>query len=282
MFGYVMANRDALSPEELSRLKSFYCGLCRTLGRRYGYAGQLALSYDMTFLALLLTALYDPQTQSGQERCLLHPAKAHHYIENSYIDYAADMTVVLTYHKALDDWNDDKSLSARARAKAFKSRYERLRALYPRQICAIERSLSELSALEKANCQEIDPPTNAFGEMLGELFVFKKDHWSDTLRTLGSAVGRFIYLMDAYDDLPKDKEKGRFNPLISIAGEQDFEAKCRMYMTYLLGEGTVAFEQLPLVEDVSILRNILYSGIWTRYESNLRARSCEKGKESDT
>lgn len=278
MFGYVMINREALSEAERKRFNAYYCGLCRALGNRYGTTGRLALSFDMTFLAVLLSSLYEPETHAGRSRCIVHPNKRHDYLENPFIDYAADMTIALAYHKALDDWQDDRKLSGKSQARLLHARYRRIEALYPRQLEKISQSMEELARLEKSGCQAIDPPANAFGGMLGEIFVYKKDLWSDTLRQTGSALGRFIYLMDAYDDLEADRKKGRYNPLIALSGQGDFEQRTHAYLTLLLGEGAVAFEQLPLVEDLSILRNILYSGVWTKYQMIQRKRHT---KEAD-
>lgn len=276
MFGYVMINREALSEAERGRFSAYYCGLCRALGNRYGTTGRLALSFDMTFLAILLSSLYEPETHSGRSRCIVHPNKRHDFLENPFIDYAADMTIALAYHKALDDWQDEKKLSGKSQARLLHARYRRIEDLYPRQLLKIAQSMKRLDALEQSHCQAIDPPANAFGDMLGEIFVYKKDMWSDTLRQTGSALGRFIYLMDAYDDLDADRKKGRYNPLVALSGQPDFEQRTHSYLTLLLGEGTVAFEQLPLVEDLSILRNILYSGVWTKYQTIQRKR---QGKE---
>lgn len=278
MFGYVMVNWETLSQEERKRFRAYYCGLCRALGNRYGATGRLALSFDMTFLAALLSSLYEPETRQGRGRCMVHPNKPHDYLENPFVDYAADMTIALAYHKALDDWRDDKRLAGKSQARLLQTRYRRIQSLYPRQLEAIRQAMEQLGALEKENCQAIDPPANASGAMLGEIFVYKKDMWSDTLRQTGSALGRFIYLMDAYDDLEADIKKGRYNPLTAMSQRPGFEERIRDYLTLLLGEGAVAFEQLPLVEDLSILRNILYSGVWTKYQAIQRKRAEEEAK----
>ena len=75
MFGYVTLYRKGLADAEMDRYQAYYCGLCRTLGRRYGHTGQLALSYDMAFVAILLTALYDTPTAFSEGRCVPHPLK---------------------------------------------------------------------------------------------------------------------------------------------------------------------------------------------------------------
>ena len=103
MFGYVTLYRKGLADAEMDRYQAYYCGLCRTLGRRYGRTGQMALSYDMAFVAILLTALYDTPTAFSEGRCVPHPLKKRPRADNELLDYAADMTAALAYYNFLDD-----------------------------------------------------------------------------------------------------------------------------------------------------------------------------------
>ena len=272
MFGYVTVNREALSEAEERRFRAFYCGLCHALGRRHGATGCLALSYDMAFLALTLSSLYEPETTFAVSRCAPHPSKKHEFAQNSVIDYAADMTVALAHQKALDDWMDERSIVGLSGARATKSRYTRIAKAYPQKVSVIERCLSDLSELQKSGCLAIDPPANAFGALLGEIFVYRQDIWSDTLRRMGEGLGRFVYLMDAYEDLDADQRAGRYNPLIGMRDDPDFEERCKAFLTLLIADATEAFEKLPLVEDIGLLRNILYSGVWAKYQCIRRKR----------
>ncbi len=95
MFGYIIVHKPELKVREYETYKASYCGLCRSLKKRHGRIGQMTLSYDMTFLALLLTGLYEPETITGCERCIAHPVNRHHFRQNQYFDYAADMNVLL-------------------------------------------------------------------------------------------------------------------------------------------------------------------------------------------
>ena len=113
--------------------------------------------------------------------------------------------------------------------------------------------------------------------MLGEIYACKDDIWKDTLRCVGEAVGRFIYLMDAYEDLPADRRLGRFNPLKTMSESADYETLLKDALSLLIAEGAEAFETLPCIQDVDILRNILYSGVWARYAA-ITARREKKRK----
>ena len=114
MFGYVIANPDSLTPEELDRYKSCYCGLCRTLKARHGTLSRLTLTYDMTFLVMLLESMYEPEVTVGTERCVAHPVHSHNWSQSAVTDYAADMNILLAYQNCLDDWRDERRLISRA------------------------------------------------------------------------------------------------------------------------------------------------------------------------
>ena len=116
MFGYVIADLARLDTAQQMRYKSFYCGLCRALYRGYGPVPALALTYDMAFLTLFLSALYEPDERSGAARCLRHPVQAQSWTQTEFTGYAAAMNCLLAYENRRDDWHDDRKLSAAAGA----------------------------------------------------------------------------------------------------------------------------------------------------------------------
>ena len=156
MFGYVNVNKEELAPEAFSRYRAFYCGLCSRLKDLHGVKGRCTLSYDMTFLSILLTSLYEDQCCTGALRCPIHPAKPHDFIQSPYTDYAADMSVEMAYRKLLDDWNDDHSHTSRMMAAALEKKHLAVAARYPRQAAAIHLCLSRLQKGEAENCQSAD------------------------------------------------------------------------------------------------------------------------------
>ncbi len=265
MFGYIVINADALPEERQRRFRAVYCGLCATLRARHGLRGSATLSYDLTFLAMLLNALYEPGERAGRERCPAHPMKAHEYAVSPVMDYVADMNVALAYHKCLDNWRDDRSLLAAGEGALLKRAYRRVEREWPEKCAAIEAWLDEIHAIEGEERTGIDAPVNATGRLLGELFVYRNDHWADALRAVGDGLGRFIYFMDAYDDLPQDIKKRRYNPLTGLLDRADYEEFCRSAMTMMVAGATEAFESLPIVLDYDILSNVLYSGVWSKY-----------------
>lgn len=264
MFGYVTANWKELSKAQQDRYGGVYCGICLRIREQASQTARLGLSYDMAFLALLLMSLYEPEETSGPLRCATHPLRKRDWIDNEYIRYAADMNVALAYYNFLDDWHDDGKLSAKLMAKAFGKTLPEIENRYPRQCTAIADCIRKLSELEKANCPNPDEPAHVFGTLLGELMVYRQDLWQDTLRQMGDALGRFIYLADAAVDFRKDKKKKKYNPFLAMDQEEDWE-KWEEYLVLAMGRCTRFYEMLPLVQDKALLDNILYSGVWTNF-----------------
>ena len=265
VFGFVGADTAALTPEQKNRYGQVYCGICREIRLQCGSSARLVLSYDMAFLALLLTSLYEPQEQQGKRACGFHPLKPHLWVDNDYIRYAAHMNVALAYYNCLDDWQDDRSLISGSGALLLRKSYRKTKAQYPEKCKAIEDCISQLSKLEKENCPNPDLPAACFGKLMGELFVYKEDLWSDALRQMGDALGRFIYLADAAMDYSRDAKKKSYNPFIAMGKQQNW-ADFDRYLKATAGRCAAGFEHLPLVQDKDILDNIIYRGIWIKYK----------------
>ena len=189
MFGYVTLYRKGLADAEMDRYQAYYCGLCRTLGRRYGRTGQLALSYDMAFVAILLTALYDTPTAFSEGRCVPHPLKKRPRADNELLDYAADMTAALAYYNFLDDWQDDHRRASLAQAQKLEPSLPALRERWPRQLQTMAAQLDRLNTLESAGSHDLDALCNAFGALLGEVFACRDDIWAPALRGMGNGLG---------------------------------------------------------------------------------------------
>ena len=276
MFGFVIADVGAFSEEQLKRYRGAYCGLCRTLQARHGELSRLTLNYDMTFLVLLLNAMYEPEEATGSGRCLPHPAHAREWWKSRFTDYAADMNVALAYHNCMDDWNDDRRILPLAEAKLLKRHYAEIAERWPVQCGAIETCMEEIAALEAEKSTDPDAGANSFARLMGVLFTPEADSlWGGHIRTLGEALGRFIYLMDACVDLERDRQSGSYNPMLAAGWGERSEDDRLMLLKMLIGECTAEFELLPIVRDADILRNVLYSGVWMQYALQKQKRQKE-------
>ena len=156
-------------------------------------------------------------------------------------------------------------------AKSWKPYLPAIRGRWPRQTAAITAQLEALNALEKAGSHDLDALCRAFGDLLGAVFAFREDIWSPTLQAMGRGLGGFIYLMDAYDDLPKDARKGQFNALQELHDTlppTEFEDRCHDLLTQQMGLCAQQFELLPILKETpegKLLYNTIYSGVWSKY-----------------
>lgn len=271
MFGYVAANPKMMTEEQAVRYRSAYCGLCRVLGKRHGQLTRLSLTYDMTFLSLFLGAMYEPQEQEEHFRCVVHPKKEHFGVSSVYTEYAADMNVLLAYLNCLDNWKDDKNVLALMESAAFKTGYKKTCERYPRQAEVISQCMDRLSTLEQAQCKNIDEVANCFGQLLGELFVYNtEDYWADRLRQFGFFLGKFIYIYDAVMDFEHDKKTKSYNPLVLNYPEGISQEESKQLLTLYITPCTQIFEDLPIVNDNDLIKNVLYSGVWQQFEGQYK------------
>lgn len=277
MFGIVVPDKGKLTETQWNRYHALYCGLCRTLQQQYGLIPRMALSYDMTFLILLHHSLSEPEESTQEKRCFVHPLKKRTCSCSAVSNYAAAMNTALAYYKSLDDWHDDKNVFALLQAALLRPSMQSVKRAFPEKCTHIATCLSNLAKLEQSNILDADVASKAFGRLTAELFVIDpQDHWSSSLRKLGDALGRFIYLSDALCDLSEDVKKGRYNPL-SASVDPNNEENFLPALQLIAGDCAAELERLPLVQDLDILRNIIYSGIWTSYTTHRKKK--EKRKE---
>ncbi len=263
MFGYVIANQEQLDQAQKERYQQVYCGLCRALGQRHGALCRLTLTYDMTFLILLLTALQEEDDmQTAPFRCPMHPIRKRESAMNAWTEYAADVNVVLAHHQKMDDWVDDRKVSALAQARLIGSQVKGVCERLPRQCEAISQGLDLLSRMEADGEPNPDLPAAAFGSILAALFTPDSLPENPALYAFGDRLGRFIYLMDAVVDLKKDIKRERYNPMVFVDSSRH-----EAILQVLMADCVEAFSHLKLHRDQELMENILYSGVWARYQA---------------
>lgn len=259
MFGRVVVNKSELKFKEFDIYRAHYCGICRSLKLK-GYLSAMCLNYDMTFLAMLLNSLYDSENCTCKKHCICHGCKKHVETTDKYSPYVADMTILLAYYKCLDDWQDDKNVIKLLYGLYLKPKFKAIEKRYADKCENIKCCLNELSRKEK--CASLEECANLFGTILGEVFTPEDDMWKKTLFDMGFFLGKFIYIADARDDIEEDIKKNRPNPLKGMYGTPDFQKECEIILNMMASECAARFEKLPLVDNIEILRNIIYSGIW--------------------
>ncbi len=293
MFGYVEPDKPELRMREFDVFRGYYCSLCQTIGRRYGQVPRISLNFDLTFLYLLLDSLDPLPVMGKKDRCLVHPTRKRWIaFSNIFAEYAADMNIVLTYYNLMDKWNDEKSILGGAGAVVLRHAFKKARKLHPEKCASIEGHLKNLAQLEKNGCDSMDEAAEPFAAIMRELFEcghIKDESERKTLGWMGYNLGRWIYILDAYDDMEEDAKQKSYNPLLSQyefdgADIKSFKEKTRepvnFSLTYTMSEIEKAYLLIGIEKNKGILDNILYSGLIVKTDKVLRGRGKENGKES--
>ena len=201
-------------------------------------------------------------------------------IKNAITEYAADMNVFLAYYKCEDDWKDEKKLLSLLYGNLLRGKEKHAEERWRKKVDTIVSLLNELSEMEKAGEENIDCISGCFGKIMEEIFAYRADLWEPTLRRMGFFLGKFIYLMDAYDDVEEDIKKGNYNPFSRSYIMEGFDEQVRQMLIMMIAEVCREFEKLPIIKYTDILRNILYSGVWCRFEAVSGKRKKEQEKEN--
>lgn len=271
MFGYVRPPAQELPPEELERFRGLYCGLCHTLSQRYGQAARFILNYDLTYLALLLS-----DGTAGEERrsrCYASPVKKRPYLaSNAAMELAADESVILAYWQLRDgvadhDWFP--GLKYRAGAGLLESAYRKAAALRPDFDAAVRRQLQQLSRLEQAGDPSMDKAADTFAVLLSSAAAEVTDPVRRRiLEQLLYHLGRWVYLIDAADDLKKDAASGNYNPVALRYGLTDgvWTAESRrefvLTLDHSIHQMAAAFELWDFGVWTPVLESTLYAGLF--------------------
>lgn len=279
MFGYIVVNQDELKIKEYNMYHAYYCGLCQSLKTNFGRRGQLSLNYDMTFLTLLLTALYEPEEKYFKVKCMAHPMTYHQVVQNKYTDYAAAMNILLAYYKSMDDWQDERRIRGACYSRMLKRSVTVLEKKYPRQAKIMSEYLGKIREAELAGEERIDVMAGYFGRIMQEIFIYREDEWQEELSTLGFYLGKFIYILDAFDDVEKDMKNNSYNPFIKVYEASFFERWVKQLLLVCAENMARSIEILPIIEHENILKNIIYSGIWKKYQIAVNRRNGEKERE---
>jgi hypothetical protein len=275
MFGYVLPDKPELKIREYEIYRAYYCGVCKAIKKAHGNLPRLTLNYDITFLALLLSSLIDDDPDFKIKRCMLHPLRKRKMVGVSQVlEYAADMNVLLSYLNLKDKWQDDRAISALTGLAALKGRYQRLQEKYPEKSLKIIKRLEELAVLEQNKCDSIDEAAEPFARLMEEVILFgpvcTEEKTATILRWIGYNTGKWIYTIDAFDDLEQDIDKQSYNPFIhqyAYQGENvgEFRERIRQdaefNLVYTLNEIAKGFELLDFKRHKNIAGNIIYSGM---------------------
>ena len=271
MFGYVLPSRERLSGEEQAAFQAMYCGLCHALREEYGFAASLILNYDLTFLAVLLSPGETPAVRC--RRCAAHPCKGRCAAEKTAaLRKAAACSVILAYWQLRDGAADSgglKGLKSRLAARFLRRAYRKAAADCPAFDEATRRQLAVLGELERSRCETLDEPADAFALLLaGVAEELEDERQRRVYRQLLYHMGRWIYLVDAADDLKKDCESGNYNPLLLRYGltegklTEETKAAFAATLDQSVRQMAAAFELWDFGCWTALLRSTFYEGLY--------------------
>lgn len=276
--------------KEYELFRAYYCGVCKSLGRRSGQLKRFLLNYDSAFLAVLLSAVEGKMPEVKREVCIAHPMVKRHVVKNSMVvDYASDINILLAYYNLEDDRQDEGSAISYAGTVLLGRTFKKLRRKYSDKCDIIENRLEELDKLEKEHCASMDMVAEPFARLMEEVTAYEPlcqdKKTSDILRWIGYNLGKWIYILDAYDDLEDDIKDNNYNPLVtqfnfSNEAVDGFKKRIRdrveFNLTYSLNQIAKAYELLEVKNNKGILDNIIYMGMLRKTENILGIGSCRK------
>lgn len=291
MLGYILPEKPELKIREYEMYSGYYCGICKSIGKRYGQFPRFTLSYDSVLLALVLAGIQPDSETIRTERCIVNPMKKRNIVyDNEAIDYAADLMLILAYYKLKDDYQDDKKISAALGTALMQGSFRKLKRNKPEKCNRIEEYLAQLTQLEKEKCASIDPAAEPFAKLMEEVFegeslflesIENQEEIRLAYRKMGYHLGKWIYLIDAFDDISENAKSGSYNPLINqfqydCQGREtveEFKTKIAMRVEFnlmmYLTEIAEAYGKLKIEKNNGLVENIIYFGLQRKTEEVL-------------
>ena len=293
MFGYITPDKEELKVKEYEVFKAFYCGVCKSIGKRLGQLPRFTLTYDSAFLAILLSSIQPIKMVIKSEICIAHPLKKRNIVkENEFVDYSSDMNVVLAYYKMLDDWKDEKKVYSLAAKSMLDSSFRKVYKKYEDKCDIIKNNLSMLNKLEDRKCKGIDEAAEPCAKLMEELIDYpgiEDENTRKTIRWIGYNIGKWIYSIDAFDDIDKDIKGKNYNPILlqyeynTNTDIEEFKkevsSQIEFSIFYCLNEISKAYSLLETNEYRGIVENIIFLGMPKKTDSILKG-SCIKSEES--
>lgn len=281
MFGYIRPFKPQMRICEYDIYKAVYCGLCKEMGKSFGFPSRFTLSYDFAFLGLLDFAVRDTPVSLKPQACMAHPLKKTPCVVcGEGLAYTAAAACISVYHKLKDDRADQglkKKLAAALLLPLFQKSYRRARERLPALARVTEEAMREQAETERSRTASLDQAAEPTARITGEIAagLSQDPDQSRILRRMGYLLGRYIYLCDALDDARDDWKQGAYNPLLlqpdSLRpdGSLNREAvrdRARDSVMFTLGELSNAYVLLNIEKWKPILDNVIYLGLKNTFQ----------------
>ncbi len=272
MLGYVKAFKPELKIKDYELYRGIYCSLCRALGRNYSPVAQLFLSYDFAFAAVLRLAVAEGCCSFSQKRCSYNPAKKCMICsDKAELDFCSHAVIITVFYKVLDNIHDGGIKTKIIAALIYPIIYlmhEKAARLAPEIDKIIGKSMTEQAQIEEKNAgidEAAHPSADALGRIIAIGFDEKR---SEGLYKLGYMVGRYVYILDAVDDLESDIKSKSFNPFkakFNIVDNsecrEDFLKRAEEMLNLTHSSALDALDEIEMHRFDDILENIVYDGL---------------------
>lgn len=291
MLGYVRAYKPDMKMRDYELYKGVYCSLCRALGRNYSPLAQLFLSYDFALACVLRLAAAENGCTFSKKRCPYNPAKKCMIcVSKDVFDFCAHAVIITVYYKVIDNLRDKGFISKLAAALVFPAvalMHKKAVRLAPDIEKAVSVAMKLQAETEVKPSLSIDEAAHPSAQALATVFALGfEGKTKEALSKIGYMTGRFVYILDAADDLEDDKKKGAFNPfsgedISSAESRKIFAEKVRGMLNLTQSIALESLDMLEVKRFYDIMDNILLEGLSNCAERVLAkyGDKAEKSKE---
>ena len=287
MLGYVKAFKPEMKMKDYELYKGVYCSLCRALGRNYSLIAQLFLSYDFAFAAVLRLAVANGGCSFVKKSCPYNPAKKCMICQSrEELDFCSHAIIITVYYKIIDNIRDggikSKLLAFLLYPIVFLM-HKKAKRLAPDIDKIIGESMAKQSETEKKQDVCIDEAAHPSADALGKIFSlgFEGEN-QNSLYTLGYMIGRYVYILDAADDIEDDLKNGSFNPFRAEypQGKEDFANRVTAMLNLTQSNALETLDSVEKKRFEDILENIVLDGLDFSMEKVLKKYRPESEEKS--
>lgn len=291
MFGNIKPLKSEMKIKEYTNYRAYYCGLCKSMGSRYQGLCNMGLSYEAVFIAIMISAMSDEAVMVKPKACYMHPLSKHPMVvHNASVDTAAAVNVLLMYNSFCDNVNDENDFKSKLAKLWFKKPYKKAVGDMPSINDIIRDKLEDLSLIEESSCDVLDMAAEPFSVMMGQLAENIIQHDNEDIYWFGFFMGKWLYVIDAYQDIEQDIKNKSYNPFVKIAESASEEITAdnvrritkddaEFVLSGALVELSRIFDRLNIKRNADIIENILFKGMPARTEDVISGRKPVKNRD---
>ena len=269
MFGYLDVEKDKLVDGQRGLWQTFMCGLCFDTKARYGNFPRMFISNDINFFNVLFHSVMNFEVEVEHKKCFSYPLKKRTVLKHTDLtDKLSVANVLLTYWNIYDDTVDGGSPVKASVLKILRFAYAQAQQDFAELDQMLATRYQQLRDMEQVNCDSIDRVADAFAQLAKNFAVLVLgERATELVQTLCYNLGKWIYLIDALDDVSKDLRRHNYNPFVahySVNSARQLAAnfdELQFEMYAVLNRIASAYNDLNLTLYSCILNNVLYDSI---------------------